>query len=148
MRSDERQSQMKNVGTSKKPGLVMGRRWWAGPSIIDLVGRGPARSNNFSEDGPWPGPAHQIFRGWVAARTNSSHFQKFTARPDPARPIIFSQVSARPGPAHHMAARPMRHGLYMGQPDKYVGRPVDLTGRPMSRSTCCPAPKGACPYIR
>jgi len=61
------------------------------------------------------GPARQISRGWAAARPSPSHFQNFTGRP---------------GPAHHMAARPMRHGLYMGRPNYYVGRPVGLTGRP------------------
>ena len=108
-------------------------RGWAGPGpparpgppIVDMMGRGPARAVKFSEDGPRPGPAHQIFRGWATARPSPSHFQKFTARP---------------GPAHHMAARPMKHGLYMGRPDNYVGRPVDLTGRPM----CCSVPKRAC----
>ena len=72
---------------------------------------------------------------------------------DAARPIIFAKVSARPGPVHHMVARPMRHGLYMGRPDNYVGRPdnyvgrpVDLTGRPMGRPMCCPVLKSACAY--
>ena len=83
----------------------------------------PTRPIKFSEYGPRPGPAHQIFRGWVAAWPSTSHFQKLTARP--GLPIIFFQVSARPGPAYHMAARPMKHGLYMGRPDNYVGRPVD-----------------------
>ena len=87
--------------------------WWAaarpGPSNFNLVGRGPARPINFSEDGPWPVPAYHIFKN---------------SRPGPARPIIFSNVSARPGVAHHMAASPMKHGLYMGRPDNYVGRPI------------------------
>ena len=95
-------------------------RGWAGlgrparpdPPIFYMMGRGPARPAKFSEDGPRPGPAHQFFRGWAAARPSPSHFQKFKARP-----IIFSNVSARPGPAHHMAARPMKHGLYIGRPD-------------------------------
>ena len=106
------------------PGLVMGRRWWGGR---------PAR----------PGPARPVIfsRGWAAARPSPSNLQSMESAP--AQPItfskfhglapliIFSKVSARPGPAHHMAARPMRHGLYMDRPDNYVGRPVDLTGRPM-----------------
>ena len=99
----------------------------AGPSFLYMMGRGPARPIKFSFSGPRPGPAHQNFRRWAAARPSPSHFQKFKARPDPT---------------HHMAARPMRHGLYMGRPDNYVGRPVDLTGRPM----CCPVLKGACAY--
>ena len=64
-----------------------------GPTLV-------GRLINVSEDGPRPGPAH--------------HFSKIHG---PARPIIFSQVSPRPGPAHDLAARPMRHGLYMGRPD-------------------------------
>ena len=42
-------------------GLVMGRRWRAGPSIFDMMGRGPARPIYFSFGGPRPGPAHQLF---------------------------------------------------------------------------------------
>ena len=86
-----------------------------------------ARPIKVSEDGPWPGPDHHVFKG---------------SRPGSARPIIFSEVSAQPGPTHHMAARPMRHGLYMGRPDNYVGRSVNLTGRPM----CCSLLKGSCAY--
>ena len=69
-----------------------------------------------------PGPAHQMFRGWAAEWLSPSHFQKIKARP--AGPIIFSKATARPGLAHHMATRPMKHGLYMGRPDNYVGRPT------------------------
>ena len=92
-----------------RPGVGLDR---PGTLNFNLVDRGPARPVKFSEDGPRPGPAHQFFRGWAAARPSPSHFQRFTARP---------------GPAHHMAARPMKRGLYMGRPDNYVGRPVDLT---------------------
>ena len=95
-----------------------------------MMGRGPARPIKYQFGGLRPGLARQSFRGWAAARPSPSHFQKFTARP-----IIFSKVSARPGPAHHMAARHMRHGLYVGRPDNIVGRPV-----------CCPVLKGACAY--
>ena len=69
-----------------------------------------------------PGPAQKIFRGWATARPgpanfrgfaaaqpSPSHFQNFTARPGPS---FFPK--SRPGPAHFMAAKPMRHGLYMG----------------------------------
>ena len=50
--------------------------------------------------------------------------------------VIFGDEPAgRPGPAHHMATRPKKHGLYMGRPDNYVGRPV-----------CCPVVKGASAY--
>ena len=55
-----------------------------GPSDFNLVGRGPARPANFSEDGPRPGPAHKKFRGWAAARPSPSHFHFFTAWPGPA----------------------------------------------------------------
>ena len=35
--------------TGEKPGLVMGRCWWAGPapSLFDILGRGPARPIKF-----------------------------------------------------------------------------------------------------
>ena len=45
-----------------------------------------------------------------------------------------------------MAARPMKHGLYMDRPDNYVGRPVNLTGPLIGRPMCCPVLKGACAY--
>ena len=107
--------------SAKIPALVMHRRWWAGPRLgwaeptgpptFDMVGRGPARPVKFSDDGPRPGPAHHIFRGWVAARP-AHHIFKIS-RPSSAPPII-PQTSQR---------------LYMGRPDNYVSRPVDLTGR-------------------
>ena len=135
--------------------LVMGQRWWAGPglgrpgpaspvrpSISYIMGRGLARPIKFQLGGPRPGPARRIFRGWAAARPGPSNFQRMGRGPA----HHFFKVSARPGPAHHMAARPMRHGLYMGQPDNYVGRPVDLKGRLMGRPMCCPVLKGACAY--
>ena len=74
--------------------LILWAAAWPGPSNFNLVGRGPARPVEFSEDGPRPGPAHQIFRGWAAARPSPSHSQKFTARPGRS----FSPKS-RPGPA-------------------------------------------------
>ena len=78
-------------------------RWAAArpvPSNFDLVGRGPAPPVKFSEDGPHPGPAHQFFKTHGPARPDPSFFLK-----------------PRAGPAHHMAAWPMRYGLYMGRPD-------------------------------
>ena len=66
----------------------------------------------------------------------------FSKNRGPVRPINFSKVSGRPG--HHMAARPMRHGLYMGWLENSVGRPVDLTGWAMGRPMCFPVLKGAC----
>ena len=78
------------------------------------------------------------------ARPSLSHVQN--SRPRPARPIIFSKVSARPCPPHHMAARPKRHGLYMGRPVNYIGRPADLTCRPMCWPMCRPVVNGSCAY--
>ena len=60
-------------------------RGWAGPgpparpgsSFFYMMDRGPARPIKFSEDGPWPGPAHYILKN---------------SPPGPARPIIFSKV--------------------------------------------------------
>ena len=100
---------------------------------LNFVGRGLARPVKFSEDGPRPGPDHQIFRGWAAVGPSPSHLKKFTAWPGPAHHFF-----KRLGPAHHTAARPMKHGLYMGRPDDDVGRLVDLTGQPM-----CSVPKRA-----
>ena len=131
----------------------MGRGWWAGPGLGRPGPASPARPIIFlydGPDGPRPGPAHQILiggprpgpvrqiseRGWAAARPRPSNFWRMGRGPTQpitfkkihgrARPIIFSNVSARPDPAHHMAARPMRHGLSMGRP------------------MCSPGLKGAC----
>ena len=103
-------------------GLVMSRRWWAGPGLgwasparpgpanFQRVGRGPARPIKISEDGPRPGPAHHIFN---------------LSRPGPARPINFSKVSARPGPGHHIfksldTVRPGPDKRPMTSPDIYI----------------------------
>ena len=86
------------------------------------------------------GLADQFLIWWAAARPGPSIFQRMGH--GPAQPITLEK--SRPGPAHHMAARPMRHGLYMGRPDNFVGRPVDLTGLPMGRPICCSVLKGAC----
>ena len=75
------------------------------------------------------------------ARPGPSNLQRMGR--GPAQPITFSKNH---GPGHHMAARPMKHGLYIGRPDKYFGRPVDLTGRPLGRPMCCFVLKGACAY--
>ena len=99
------------------------------------MGHGPARSIIVFEDGPWPGPAHHIFRGWAAARPGPSIFSEDGLRPGPAHRISNDIRPARPdpsvfklvGPADiHSQARPMRHGLHMG-------RPVDLKSRSMGR---------------
>ena len=67
-------------------------------------GPGGAAHREPTSHGPRPGPAHQNFRGWAAARPSPSHFQ--ISRPGPARPINFSKVSARPGPSHFQKSRP------------------------------------------
>ena len=60
-----------------RPGVGSGR---PAPSIPDMMGCGPARPINFSEDGPRPGPAHHNFKN---SRPGPSYFQK--SRPGPAR---------------------------------------------------------------
>ena len=47
---------------------------------------GPGRAAHIepTSHGPRPGPAHQNFREWAAARPSPSHFQIFTAGPGPA----------------------------------------------------------------
>ena len=72
----------------------MGRLWWAGPSIFNVMGRGPARPIKFSYDGLRPGPAHQVFRRWAAARPSPSHFPNFTARP--GHVDLAGRVTGRP----------------------------------------------------
>ena len=115
------------------------------PSGLGRVGPGRAGPGHFLYDGPQPGPSRHMFRGWAAARPGPSKFERMGR--GPAQPITFLKNLGpnRPVP-HHMAARPMRHGLYTGRPDNYVGRPVDLTDRRMGRSMCCPVLKGACAY--
>ena len=52
------------------------------------MGRGPVRPIKFSFGGPWPGPAHQIFQGYVLQGLWTSgkgmgvlqNFQKFRVR--------------------------------------------------------------------
>ena len=70
-----------------------------GPWPFHGLGRGRARPIKISEHGSGPGPAHQNFRGWAAARPSPSHFQIFKAWPDAAR-RNFRTGPARPGPAH------------------------------------------------
>ena len=131
----------------------MGRRWSAGPGLGRAGSTGQAQRINVLYNGPQPGPARQIARGWAAARPSPPNVQRMGR--GTAQPITFSKIhgpalpglvhhfqKSRPGLAHHMATRPMKHGLYMGRPDNYVGRPVDLTGRPM----CCSVPKRACTH--
>ena len=70
--------------------------------------------NIYSFGRPRPGPARQIyFQRMGRGPAQPIRFKKIkNSRPGPTRPIILSRVSVRPGPAHHMAARPMRHERY------------------------------------
>ena len=69
---------------------------------------GPA--HQFLDDGPRPGPAHQISGCCAAAGPGPSHFRSFTARP---ASHFFPKFSARPGPADHVfkILGPARPGL-------------------------------------
>ena len=67
---------------------VLGRRWWAGPSTFDAMGR--AR----------PGPSTYIW--WAAAQPGPSNFQRMGR--GPARPIRISEDGPRPGPTHHIGS--------------------------------------------
>ena len=87
-------------------GLVMGRRWWAGPSMFDMMGRGPARPVHFSEDGPRPDPAHQLLRRWAAA--GPAHHVFNHSRPSPVHHFFKRLGPARPGPSHGSEAHETR----------------------------------------
>ena len=93
------------AGPSKRMGRLMGRAETPIKSP-HLMGRGPARPIKFREDGPRPGPAHQIFIGWAEARPGSSIFQRMGR--GPAQPITFSisHGPARPGPDKRPVASP------------------------------------------
>ena len=71
-----------------------------------FMGRSPARHIKFREDGPRPGPAHQFFRGWAAARPGPSKFQRMGR--GPTQPVTFSNFHgwARPGPSIFLKSRP------------------------------------------
>ena len=88
-----------------------------GPAPVGRRGVGPGRPINFSCDGPRPGPTHQSWRGWAAARSMT------------------------------LAARPVIQGLYTGWTAISVGRPVDLTGRATGRPLCCPVLKNVKAYV-
>ena len=64
---------------------------------------GPGRAAHIepTSHGPRPSPAHQISRGWAAARPGPSNFHMM-GRGGPARPIKFSEHGPRPGSAHHI----------------------------------------------
>ena len=82
-------------------------------SQIESIGRDPARPTNFLFGGPRPGPAHQILRGWAAARPGPSNFGRMGR--GQARPIKFSDDGPRPGPAHHIFKNlgPARRGPHL-----------------------------------
>ena len=80
-----------------------------GPSVFYLMGRGPAGQAKFSEDGPRPddgpcvarpGPARQFFQNMGCGLVQPIEFQITSARPGPAGPIEFSNLSAQLDPAH------------------------------------------------
>ena len=112
-----------------------GRPARPGPSIFDMMGRGPARPVKCSVDGPRLGPALQFFREWAAARPGASHFQEFTAWAGPAYHFLKRLGPARPGPSH--VNEPHETRALRGP-----ALPMTSMGRPMY----CPVLKGACAY--
>ena len=60
-----------------------------GPSNVPMMGRGSARPNTVSEDGPRPGPGHHLFSFSRPGPARSIHFSNISTRPSPARPITF-----------------------------------------------------------
>ena len=140
-------SMAESPNASSSPGLVMGRRWWAGPGLGLAGPAGSGRPINFWYDGPrpgpghqiliwWatarPGPAHQIFRGWAAARLSPSHFQKFAARPGPS---FFHK--SRPGPSHDSAAHETRTLYGPAQQLRGPARGFDGPDHVLSRTKMC-----------
>ena len=95
----------------------MGRCWWAGLSIFQMMGRGPAEPISHVQTFT-PGPA----------RLGRSYVPMY--RPGPAPPMIFSNLSARP---MTLTARPMTNRLCTDRPVISVGRPIDLTGQATGR---------------
>ena len=100
----------------------MGQRWargWAGPgrpgragpSMLDVMGRGSVRPVNFSEDGPRPGPVHHI---------------KKQSRPGPAYHVFKSLGPAWPAPSHGSEAHDTR-ALY--RPARQLRGPAHVLSR-------------------
>ena len=95
--------------------------------------------------GPRPGPAHQIIRGWAAARPGPSKFHRMgrgptqpttffhivTAWPGPAHQFFESLGPAWPGPSHFQSSR---SGLARPVTTFRSARPgsSQLSGRPMT----------------
>ena len=79
-------------------GACHGRRRWADQSIFHVMDRGPTRPVKCSEDEAPPGPAHQLFKGWAAARPSPSHYQNAKAWPRPANQLFKYRCQALPGP--------------------------------------------------
>ena len=111
-----------NAGGPSRGWAVPGRRARPGQPMFDLTGRGPARPIEFSEDGPRPGPGHDISKN---------------SRPGPAHHFLKRLGPGRPGSSHGSEAHETR-----ALPDTYVGQPTDLPFRPM----CCSVPKRTCTH--
>ena len=71
-----------------------------------MMGHGPARPIKQLFGGPRPGPARQIFRGWVAAMPGPSNFHRMGR--GPTQPIIFSKIHGpgRPGSSFFQMSPP------------------------------------------
>ena len=139
------------VKTCGRPHGRGGRRTSSGSCKPHLMGYGPGRPVKTcrpphgpggaahiepTSHGPRPGPAHQISRGWTAARPGPSKFQRMGR--GPAQPIRFSNFhgparpgpsdfqKSRPGPAHHISKRlgPARPG-----PSQFSDRPGPARSR-------------------
>ena len=118
------------VKTRGRPHGHGGRRISSSRSTPHLMVSGPGRSVKPhgpphgpggaahiepTSHGQRPGPAHQMSRGWAAARPGPSKFQRMGR--GPAWPIKISEDGSRPGPAHHI--------FNFSQPDP--ARPINFS---------------------
>ena len=118
-------SMAESPNASSSPGLVMGRRWWAGPGLGLAGPAGSGRPINFWYDGPRPGPGHQILIWWA------------TARPGPAHQIFRGWAAARLGPSHDSAAHETRTLYGPAQQLRGPARGFDGPDHVLSRTKMC-----------
>ena len=81
---------------SSRPNCYQFTRACHGPALVGAVGR-PIK---FSEAGPRPGPARQLFQRMGCGPARPIEFRIASARPGPAHQFFKFVDPARPGPCH------------------------------------------------